>query len=495
MKYEILRMQNITKYFPGVVALDNVNLTVFKGEVLALVGENGAGKSTLMKILSGVYQKDLGKIYFEGKEVYINSPTASQELGMSIIHQELNLMPNLSIYENIFMGRENRSKLIFMDRSRSYKLAMELLETVGLHINADTLVKELSISQRQMVEIAKALSLNAKLIIMDEPTSSLTEKETETLKNIIRKLCSQQVSVVYISHKLDEVLELADRVTALRDGNTVGTITRAECTKDKIIRMMVGRELKDIFPRSERNASKEVLRVENISTTDLLKNVSFTLQKGEILGFAGLVGAGRTELMKVIFGLDQKVCGRIYVNGSEVEIHHPKDALRYKLALVPEDRKIQGLVLGMSVRENITLSILDKVSKINFIKRNMESYIANDFIKKLNVKTPGAEQKVGNLSGGNQQKIVISKMLATQPQILILDEPTRGVDIGAKKEIHTMIDGLAQQGLAVIIISSELGEVLGMSDRIIVMHEGEIKGEISGEEATQEKIMHMAINQ
>lgn len=494
MRQEILRMENISKNFPGVKALSHVNFNVLAGEIIALVGENGAGKSTLMKILSGVYEKDEGKIIFDGREVVIESPLAAQSLGISIIHQELNLMPNLSIYENIYMGREIRSAGIFLDRKRSIELTRDLLQSVGLEVAPDCLIRNMSIAQRQMVEIARALSAESKLIIMDEPTSSLTERETEILNKIIRKLSSQGVSIIYISHKLDEVLELADRVVALRDGHSVGVLEKEEICRDKMIRLMVGRELKDIFPKSPHVPGEEILRAVNISTKSQLKNISFNLRRGEILGFAGLVGSGRTELMNVIFGLDHPSSGEIYINNQLARIDHPSQALEHRIGYVPEDRKLQGLILGMNVRENTTLSILEFISRTVFIRKSMDRKITQDFIQSLSIKTPGTEQIVVHLSGGNQQKVVLAKMLAIKPQILILDEPTRGVDVGAKKEIHAMIDQLACDGIAIILISSELPEILGMSDRIMVMCGGKIAGELDGETADQEQIMHFAFS-
>jgi ABC-type sugar transport system ATPase subunit len=355
-------------------------------------------------------------------------------------------------------------------------------------------MRTLSIAQQQMVEIARALICQSKLIIMDEPTSSLTQRETKILLGIIRKLTDQGVSTIFISHKLEEVFEIADRITVLRDGNIIGVEKKEDCTKDMIVSMMVGREIDDIYPKAEARIGGEVLRVENICSKSLLSNISFKLHEGEILGFSGLVGSGRTELMRIIFGMDPKTSGKIFIRGKEVSIAHPADAVRNNIAFVTEDRKSLGLILGMSVRENISLSSLQKVSSAGFIRRKREAWLSGEYERKLKIKTPDSEQKVKNLSGGNQQKVVLSKWLTINPEILILDEPTRGIDVGAKKEIHGIISDLAQRGMAVILISSELPEVIGMSDRIIVMHGGQIRGEVTREEATQEKIINIAIN-
>ena len=495
MNKPVLIMQNITKKFPGVVAANDVSLDVRKGEILALMGENGAGKSTLMKILSGVIQKDSGKIFFNGEEVVIENPIHAQKLGISIIHQELNLLPNLSIYENIFIGLEKRKARVFLDRRTSQKMAEEILDKIGMKVNVNTLVKDLSVAQRQMVEICKGLSMNPKLMIMDEPTSSLTEIETEILKKLIIKLKDQGVSIIYISHRIEEVIELSDRAIVLRDGIVAGTLDKKDITHDNLIKLMVGRVISDFFPRTENKIGEEVLRAENISTKDLLKNVSFSVRRGEILGFAGLIGAGRTELIRTVIGLDKKSSGSVYKNGNLISIKHSKDALKHNITYTPEDRKLEGLVLHLTIRENITLSILERISKLSFINSVSDRSISKKYMDDMRIVATGIEQKAGTLSGGNQQKVVISKSLATNPDVLILDEPTRGVDVGAKKEIHSIINNLASQGMAVILISSELPEIIGMSDRIIIMHQGEVKGELLREEATQEKILHMAINQ
>jgi ribose transport system ATP-binding protein len=488
----ILEMNNICKRFPGVIALNNVGLKVKKGEILALVGENGAGKSTLIKILAGVYRKDAGRIIFDGKKVDILSPYHSQQLGISVIFQELNLFPNLSVAENIFIGREN-CRGGFMDFARTKKAAWSLMQRVGLNCDPETLVCNLPVSQRQMVEVAKALSLQAKLIIMDEPTSSLTERETQLLFRIIQNLKAAGVSVIFITHRLNEIFTVADRVHVLRDGVNAGEIERANLTEEKIIKLMVGRELKNIFPKVDVPLGEEILKVKNLTAPGVLKEISFELKKGEILGVAGLVGAGRTELMRAIFGLDPFSRGEIWLNGLPARISSPGDAIKQGIAFVTEDRRLQGLIMGMSVRENGSLVALKQLHRLGFIKYKAEYSLVKEYLQKLRIKTPSVETKIATLSGGNQQKVVLSKWLAIRPQILILDEPTRGIDVGAKAEIHRIISDLAAQGVGIIMISSELPEILGMSDRIIVMHEGRITGTLKPEEATQERIMALAV--
>lgn len=491
---EILRASGISKRFPGVVALHRVNLAVRRAEVLALIGENGAGKSTLIKILAGVYAKDAGEIVFDGKKAEIGSPHAAQALGISVIFQELNLLPNLSVAENLFIGRENRMAGIFLHRQCTETRAKELMARVGLHCSPRILVKDLPISQRQMVEVAKALSLRAKLIIMDEPTSSLTERETLLLFEIIRGLKASGVSVIFISHRLSEVFAIADRVHILRDGHDVGCFSRDELTEETAIQMMVGREIKNLFAKEEVPIGETILSVRGFSTPNLLRDVSFDLRRGEILGLAGLVGSGRTELMRALFGVDPHSRGRIYIDGRPVRIKSAEEAIRHGLALVPEDRRNQGLIVNMTVRENGTLVALRRLHRLGFIRSKAEREVIDDYINKLGIKTPGREQRVANLSGGNQQKVVVAKWLAAMPRILILDEPTRGIDVGAKEEIHRLMSSLARQGVGIIMISSELPEILGMSDRILVMHEGRVTGELSRAEATQEKVMALAIS-
>ena len=489
----LLAMRGITKTFPGVKALSNVDLTIYGGEVLALVGENGAGKSTLMKVLSGVYKMDEGQISIDGQPVTIVSPLASQRLGISIIYQELNLLNNMDIAENIFIGRELGDGFL-IDKKRQHEQARTLLAEVGLDVSTTVKVRTLSTAQKQMIEVAKALSVHSRLIIMDEPTSSLTETETETLFGIIRKLRDKGVSVVFVSHRMNEIFEISDRIAVMRDGEMVDTFQTSDVTEVDIIGAMVGREIKSLFVKEDAKIGDVVLEVKNLSTKSLLRDVSFTVRAGEILGFAGLVGAGRSEVMRAVFGIDRRESGEIFVRGQKADIHSTVDALRYGLGFVPEDRKEQGLILGMTVCRNETLVALDKVSNGWVIDKGKETQLASRYVDALSIKTPSLTQRVVNLSGGNQQKVVIAKWMANNPAILILDEPTRGIDVGAKKEIHALMSQLAQKGVAIIMISSELPEVLGMSDRIVVMHEGRVKGELSRAQASQEAIMKMAVS-
>ena len=491
----ILEMRGITKRFPGVLALDHVDLTVYPGQVLALVGENGAGKSTLMKVLSGVHQMDEGEILMEGKSVKIENPLASQLMGISIIYQELSVLDNMNIAENIFLGREKRNGKVFVDKKTMHAEARKLLDEVGLDMDTRTMAGELSTAQKQMIEVAKALSFNSKIIIMDEPTSSLTETETEILFGIIRKLREKGVAIVFISHKLAEIFAITDEVAILRDGVSAGRMVTGDCSENDIIKAMVGREVDDLYPKQTAAIGDVVLEVKNLSTKGFLKDINFQLRAGEILGFAGLVGAGRSEVMRAVFGIDPKESGEVYIKGKKVDIKTPRDAMLQGMGFVPEDRKLQGLVLGMSVGKNTTLAALKAVAnKAGFINHKQEKDMADKFVKALEVKTPSNDQLVKNLSGGNQQKVVIAKWLANNPDILILDEPTRGIDVGAKKEIHQLMSDLANQGVAIIMISSELPEVLGMSDRVVVMHEGRIKGELDRTEADQVSIMKMAVS-
>ncbi|EOD01779.1 ribose ABC transporter ATP-binding protein RbsA [Caldisalinibacter kiritimatiensis] len=493
MKDIVLEMKNITKEFPGVKALDNVNLRVYKGNVMALLGENGAGKSTLMKILSGVYKKDVGKIIYEGKEVEFKTPKESQEKGISIIHQELNLIPELTIGENIFLGREPLTSFRKIDWDKLYKDSKELLNRLGVDEDPRKPVSELSIGQQQMVEIAKALSLNAKIIIMDEPTDALTDKETESLFKVINELKNEGRSIIYISHRLNEIFEICDDVTVLRDGEFIGENSINELNEDKIIEMMVGRKLTEQFPRVDVEKGDVVLKVKELSN-DYVKNINFTLRRGEILGISGLMGAGRTELAKTIFGALKKESGEIYLEGKEININSPKDALKEGIAYVSEDRKSEGLILGLSVAENMSISSLKQLTGfLGKIDRNKEKKEVEGYVDKISIKTPSIEQKIKNLSGGNQQKVAIAKSLMTSPKVLILDEPTRGVDVGAKKEIYDIINKFKKEGMSIIMISSEIQEILGMSDRILVMHDGEITGELDIDNASQETIMKHAV--
>lgn len=488
-----LQMKGITKRFPGVLALDNIDFEVTRGEVVALMGENGAGKSTLMKILSGAFSKDEGEVFIDGHKEDIKSPLTSIQLGISTIYQELNVLPNLDIAENIFVGKELNKKG-FVDKKNMHNEAKRLIEKVGLRIDTHTLVSNLSTAQKQMIEVARALSFDAKLIIMDEPTSSLTETETDRLMQIIRELKNQNVAIIFITHRMKEIFEIADRVAVMRDGKMVCSLSVASTNQDEVIKHMVGREVENIFDKEEVDIGDVVLEVQNLATKDFLKDINFNVRQGEILGVAGLVGAGRSEVMRAVFGVDKKETGTIKIDNKVVSINSTVDALKYGIGFLPEDRKDQALVLGMSLKENTTLACLSKLAKLHMINKRKEVQVSKDYTDKLRIKTPSIEQLVMNLSGGNQQKVVIGKWMATDPRILILDEPTRGIDVGSKKEIHQLMSQLAKSGVAIIMISSELPEILGMSDRIIVMHEGRIKGELLREEASQERIMKLAIS-
>jgi len=489
----LLEMKGITKQFPGVLALNKVSLSIYPGKVLALVGENGAGKSTLMKILSGVHKRDAGEILLEGKPIEIASPLASRQMGISIIYQELSVLNNMNIAENIFVGREKK-KNGFVDKKLQHTEASHLLERVGLRIDTHTKTGKLSTAQKQMVEVAKALSFNSKLIIMDEPTSSLTDKETAMLMDIIRKLRDEGVAIVFISHRMNEIFEISDEIAVMRDGEMVQHMITAEVNEQQVIAAMVGRDVHDLFAKEEAPIGDVALEVKNLSTKNFLKDISFKVRSGEIVGFAGLVGAGRSEVMRALFAVDPKESGEIYIHGKKTEINSTVDALKAGLGFVPEDRKEQGLILKQTIRVNASLAALKSVANGWFIDKKRENSLTDEYVAKLKVKTPSNEQKIMNLSGGNQQKVVIAKWMATGPKVLILDEPTRGIDVGAKKEIHQLMSELAKQGVAIIMISSELPEVIGMSDRIYVMHDGRIKGEIDRANASQEAIMKLAIS-
>jgi ribose transport system ATP-binding protein len=490
-----LEMQNIRKTFPGVVALDNVNFDLRKGEVHILLGENGAGKSTLMKILSGAYRKDAGKILLDGREVEIRNPRHARELGVSIIYQELNLVPQLSAAENMFLGREPSATAGFINQKMINRAARQILAGLSVDFDPRRPVKELSIAQQQMVEIARAISLDARVLIMDEPTSALTEKEINELFARIRKLKADGVSIIYISHRMEELFEIGDRVTVLRDGKVVGSRNIAEVTKTELIRMMVNRELTQQFPKAPAPRGKEVLRVEGLRRKDVLRDINFSLYEGEILGIAGLLGSGRTELARAIFGLDRLESGNVYLNGRPQKIASPRRAINLGLGFLTEDRKTQGLVLPLSVQDNICLPSLDRFSRFGVIRAGEEKQAAARYIRELHIKATGARQKAMYLSGGNQQKVVLGKWLCSRGNILIFDEPTRGVDVGSKTEIYQLMNQLTSAGAAVIMISSDLPEILGMSDRILVMHRGRINGEFSAAEATQERVLRCALGE
>ncbi|MGL4628203.1 ribose ABC transporter ATP-binding protein RbsA [Cetobacterium sp.] len=488
----ILKMEGIHKSFPGVKALDGASLNAYKGRVMALMGENGAGKSTLMKIMTGIYTKDAGTVSFKGKEVAFKGTKDSQEAGIAIIHQELNLIAHMSITENIFLGRELTNRFGKIDWALMHREARTLLDLLNVEDSEKTLIKDLTIGKMQMIEIAKALSQNAKLIVMDEPTDALTDKETESLFNVIRELTSEGRAIIYISHRLKEIPAICDDITVLRDGKFISEAEVKDIDENYIIQSMVGRTLDEQFPNVAVTPGDEVLKVENLCG-EYVKNASFTLRKGEILGIAGLMGAGRSELVKTIYGYYKKSSGKVLVDGKEVNITSPESGVNNGIAYVSEDRKGDGLVLGLSVKENMTLSSLKFFSKKLGLNKKLENNSVQEYIEKFSVKTPSENAIIKNLSGGNQQKVAIAKALLTNPKILILDEPTRGVDVGAKKEIYDVINELKAKGLSIIMISSEMPEVMGLSDKIMVIHEHKISGTLSKDEFTQEKIMRYAV--
>lgn len=486
-------MKGIHKSFPGVHALNGVNLEVRKGEVHALMGENGAGKSTLMKVLTGIYQKDEGEIVYEGRPVEFQTPREAQDAGIAIVHQEINMMGQLTAAQNIFIGREfMKGKII--DDKRMNEEAAKLFEKLNIRIDPSEVMDNLTVGRQQMCEIAKAISRDVKVIIFDEPTAALTEVEIEELFKIIRDLRKRQLGIVYISHRMDEIKQITDRVTVMRDGEYVGTLVTEECTKDDIINMMVGRVIFE-NPKEKSNVPKDapvVLKVEHLNAGKMVQDVSFELHRGEILGMAGLMGAGRTETARALFGADPVESGEIYVNGRRAEIHSPSDAVKAGIGYLSEDRKRFGLVLDKSVSDNTVLATLEKYLKGVFIDKKKCGSRAEEYVDKLKTKTPGVDTPAVSLSGGNQQKVVIAKWLTRDCDILIFDEPTRGIDVGAKSEIYHLMNELASQGKSIIMISSEMTEILRMSDRILVMCEGRLTGEIPIEEATQEKIMYAA---
>ena len=489
----ILTMEGIDKSFPGVHALDHVNLEVRRGEVHALMGENGAGKSTLMKVLTGIYTKDSGTITYEGKEVEFHGPKEAQEAGIVIVHQELNMMNHLTVAQNIFIGREFMKGGI-IDDAKMNEESRKLFEQLGIKIDPTEKMGNLTVGKQQMCEIAKAISHKAKVIIFDEPSAALTEAEIEELFKIIRDLRDKQLGIVYISHRMDEIKVITDRVTVMRDGGYVGTLITKDCTKDDIINMMVGRVIYE-DPKTKSMVPPDapvVLKVEHLNAGKMVQDVSFELHKGEILGFSGLMGAGRTETARALFGADPKESGDIYVNGKKVDIRSPKDAVALGIGYLSEDRKRYGIVVDKSVAENSTMAHLKNFVKGLFIDKKKEESATQDYIKRLNTKTPGTDQLVVNLSGGNQQKVVLAKWLVKDCDILIFDEPTRGIDVGAKSEIYHLMNELVAQGKSIIMISSEMTEILRMSDRIVVMCEGKKTAEIDIAGATQESIMHAA---
>lgn len=489
----LLELRDITKSFPGVRALENVHFDLRPGEVHALVGENGAGKSTLVKILSGVYQPDRGEIWLNGARVRILNPAHAQVLGFSPVHQELQLEPYLSVAENIFLGRQPTGRLGIVDHRRMHHEARRLLGSLGVTIDPAAPLESLSIAQRQIVAIARAVLSTARVIIFDEPTSSLTDRETALLFEMISKLRETGIGIIYISHRIEEIFRLCDRVTVLRDGHFIATKSVATTNRLEVIGFMIGRDISDLFRKEVAPIGEIVLEVRGLSKRGVLQDISFSLRRGEIVGLAGLVGAGRTDLVRAIFGDTTFDFGEIVVTGKTILGHRsPRRAIRAGIALVPEDRKEQGLVLGLSVRQNISLATLPVLSRLTFISGSEEKRLARSYVEMLTIKTPSIDQKTLYLSGGNQQRVVVAKWLATRPKVLIVDEPTRGIDVRAKASIHGLLCDLAKQGVAILMISSDLPEILAMSDRILVMHRGRITAELSAQEATQEAIMHHA---
>ena len=496
MENPILEMQKISKRFPGVIALEAVDLQVFPSETVALAGENGAGKSTLMKILGGVYQPESGAIRINSAERAIRSVTDATLNGIGFVHQELNVLDNLTVAENVYLGREPRMLGFLIDRQKLNADTEIYLKRLGLNISPKTSLRDLSIAQQQMVEIAKALSLNARILIMDEPTSSLTLTETERLLEVIKDLRSQGVSIIYISHRLGEIKEIADRVVVLRDGKNAGVLAREDINHDNIVKLMVGRDIDRTYKPPAAIDKTSLIEVRNLQTRRYPNHsISFTVRKGEILGFAGLVGAGRSEAAQAIFGVDAPVGGTVSLDGKLIKISSARDAIRNGIYLIPEDRRNCGLILEVPIRENITLPALSRYASAGLVSNAAECKISKEMCEKLNVKAPSIESKAGNLSGGNQQKVVLAKWLSLSPKLLIFDEPTRGIDVGAKAEIYALMRHLAESGVAIVMISSDMEEILGESDRVAVMHEGKITGILERLEASEEAIMKLAVGQ
>ena len=491
MRTEALRMENISMEFSGVYVLSDMQLQVGQGSIHALVGENGAGKSTLIKILGGIYKPKTGKIFIDGTESSIHNVQDAQKKGISIIHQEISLVPSLSIAENVFLGRE-LSKLGFKSEGKMFSMAQEMIDALGIDLSARTIVSGLTIAQQQLVEIIKAVSFNTHILVLDEPTSSLSLKETQRLFDIIRRLQGKGVAIIYISHKMDEIFELSDHITVIRDGRYIDTVPTSQTSSEEVVRKMVGRSIEQFYVRSYNELSKVALRVENLTKRGVFADVNFEVRYGEVLGFAGLVGAGRSEIMHAIFGADKYDSGEILIDGSAVHISCPQQAISLGMSMVPESRKEQGLVLINDVGFNIALANVDRLKGRMFLSCKKRHALACQYIERMHIKTRSDAQAVFELSGGNQQKVLLGKWLANQPKILILDEPTRGVDVGAKTEIYAIINELAAEGMAIILVSSELSEIINMCDNVCVVHEGRITGRLSREEFSQDKIMHYA---
>lgn len=489
----ILKLSNIAKEFPGVKALDNVNFELFHGEVHALLGENGAGKSTMIKILTGAHSKTSGKFIFQDKEIENISPDVSKKIGINAIYQELIVFDELTVAQNIFMGKEINGKVLTNDKKMNEE-AKKIFDNMGIDVNPNSLVKELSIAQKQMVEIARVLSSETKVLIMDEPTSSISKKETEILFRLIKDLKDSGVSIIYISHRMEELFEICDRITIMRDGKTVSTLnTKDVSSEEELVNLMIDRKLDQFFPKRKVEIKEEIMRVENLTKNNVFNDVSFNIRKGEILGIGGLVGSKRSEIVEAIFGLRTYDSGKIYLNNEEVKFKTPSDAIENGLGLITEDRKGTGLFLQMSVKENTTMAGLKKISKFkSIIDRKKEKEILEKYIEALRIKTPHMNQVIQSLSGGNQQKAIIARWLLLQPDILIMDEPTRGIDVNAKAEIYNLMGDLVESGVSIIMISSEIPELISMSDRIMVMREGHISGFLEGEEMVENNVLKLA---
>ncbi len=492
----IVELSGITKQFGAVQALRGVDLSLYAGEIHALVGENGAGKSTLVKILAGIHRPDTGAIKIDGKEIELHNPMQARNAGIAVIHQEPTLFPDLNVAENVFMGRHPRDRFGRVDWKSMYSEVARLLASLDVKLNVYTPVQGLAVADQQLVEIAKALSLQSRVLIMDEPTAALSAHEVQQLFTIAKQLRERGVAILFVSHRLEEIFELAERVTVFRDGMRVATAPIAELTTEEIIRQMVGRSLETLYPKSEVEPGEVALDVSHLTRSGTFEDISFQVRRGEILGFAGLVGAGRTEVARVIFGIDRANAGEIRINGKPVQIHSAKTAMKYGIAYVPEDRHQHGLIMDFSITRNMTLPVLLRQANVlGLMNSRREHEIAKDYSTQLHVRSSGIDQLVKALSGGNQQKVVLAKWLITNPTVLILDEPTRGIDVGSKAEVHRIISELAGKGLAIILISSDLPEVLAMADRVLVMHEGRIAAEFTHAEVDQEKVMFAATGQ
>ncbi|WP_163536330.1 sugar ABC transporter ATP-binding protein [Gracilibacillus sp. YIM 98692] len=492
-EYNIVQMNNISKRFGGVKALTDVSLNVKKGEIHALIGENGAGKSTLMKILAGAYKRDEGEIIIDGNEAKSTSPKKMIDMGVSVIYQEFMLASDLTVAENIFIDNMAESG-VFVNWKELKRKAKTQLERLGFgHINPEDTVGDLSVAYQQIVEICKCLARNSKVLVFDEPTAVLTFSETEKLLSIIRQLKAEGVSIIYISHRLEELFEICDSITVLKDGGYVDTVATSKINKDQLVSMMVGRDIEQLFPERNAEIGEEILRVENLSTSDMVKEVNFSVRKGEVVGFSGLVGAGRTETMRAIFGADKKSSGKVIYFGEEVNFKSPKDAIRNKFGLVPEDRKKQGLLLEQSIRMNTTLSAMKKVKKLDIINHKKEKAYAKELLASVSTKYGSLEDNANSLSGGNQQKIALAKWLAADCDFIVFDEPTRGVDVGAKTEIYKVINRLAEEGVGVIVIASEMPEIIGLCDRAIVMRHGSVVGEVPKEDLNEDNLIKLAM--